>query len=158
MAPLLRDRCDQDGLGNVKYLLRLLFREVLLMYSKVYFLDWFLYYLVACVPVERKRRKIVLFTHSNEFVIFASVVRRRSITPSREFWWSAIELLWPRVATLNASRARATAPNSRSLPTGFCSNYTVYAYKNGCANGIGSSSSVRFQKLPKLLNPKLLPN
>jgi len=23
-------------------------REVLLMYSKVYFLDWFLYYLVAC--------------------------------------------------------------------------------------------------------------
>ena len=60
---------------------------------------------------------------------FASVVRRRSITPSREFWWSVIELLWPRVATLNALRARKTAPNSRSSTMGFCSNYTVCAYK-----------------------------
>ena len=46
-------------------------------------------------------------------------MRRRSRTPSREFWWSVIELLWPRVATLNASRARKTAPNSRSSTMGF---------------------------------------
>ena len=60
---------------------------------------------------------------------FASVVRRRSIMPSREFWWSVIELLWPRLATSNASRARETAPNSRSSTMGFCSNYTVCSYK-----------------------------